>query len=348
MQRAAVVQGYRELAGVTDPAVAIGPAPARQAGMSEAFAASVRALELADDAAMVKAMGRGELEAQVREYARAEAVAPADISKQIGHSDGARVYTTEQAEQARAGGNDELARSAAALADAIAAEGEQMRIAQAARDEWTEATAPMAEAASQARVELGTRGTPRWDEPRPEAAAADATGLQAENEHEVQAHVDPAEAERWRTAQAELADLIREENRTLGHLPEAEREALPASLGDWMDQRSAELATADAEAQAETDVEAWPEAQAEMEADVDPEALTVMATVEADFAAIDDNLTRAQAGGEQLADERARNQAERDRAAVDEPVMTAGTQAELEAAAAIDKAEADQDADLEI
>lgn len=61
MQRAAVVEGYRELAGITDPAVAIGPAPARQAGMSEAFAASVRALELADDVALLKAMGRGEL-----------------------------------------------------------------------------------------------------------------------------------------------------------------------------------------------------------------------------------------------------------------------------------------------
>jgi len=53
--------------------VAIGPPPSRQAGMTEAFAASVHALELADNAAMLKAMGRGELEAPVREDARAEA-----------------------------------------------------------------------------------------------------------------------------------------------------------------------------------------------------------------------------------------------------------------------------------
>ena len=245
-QRAAVVESYRELAGITDPAQAIGPAPARQAGMSEAFAASVRALQLPDDAAMVKAMGRGELEARVREYARAEAAAPADLSKEIRHSDGARDYTARQAEAARGAGNETLARSAAALADAIAAEGEQMRIAQAARDEWAEATAPKAEAADAARAELGTRGTPRWDEPRPEAQAGGVRADQAEEVREVQA-VDPAQAERWRTAQAELADLIREENRTLDRMPEAEREALPDSLGDWMEQRVAELAQADAD-----------------------------------------------------------------------------------------------------
>ena len=87
LQRAVAVQGYRELAGITNDAVAIGPAPSRQAGMSEAFAASVRALELADEAALIKAMGRGELAARVREYERAEAVAPADVRAQIDLSD---------------------------------------------------------------------------------------------------------------------------------------------------------------------------------------------------------------------------------------------------------------------
>jgi hypothetical protein len=144
-----------------------------------------------------------------------------------------------------AAGNEELAQSAAALADAIAAEGEQMRITQAARDEWSEAAASKARVADMARAELGTRGTPRWDEPRSEAQSAGAREIRA---------VDPAQAERWRTAQAELAELIREENRTLDRMPEAGRGALPDSLGDWMDQRSVELAKAEAGA--------WPEAQA--------------------------------------------------------------------------------------
>jgi hypothetical protein len=46
---------------------------------------------------------------------------------------------------------------------------------------------------------------------------------------------------------------------------------------------------------------AWPGAQASMEAEVDPNALTVMATADADLAAIDEstfdeNLARAQTG----------------------------------------------------
>src|SRR5450755_3477952 len=115
MQRAAVVQGYRELGGITDPAQAIGPArpgPARQAGMSEAFAASVRALELPDEAALVKAMGRGELEARVREYARAEAVAPADVQAEVGSIDRTREHFDAQARAAALAGNEELSRSA--------------------------------------------------------------------------------------------------------------------------------------------------------------------------------------------------------------------------------------------
>lgn len=102
---------------------------------------------------------------------------------------------------------------------------------------------------------------------------------------------------------------------------------------------------------AEAEAGAWLEARAEMAADVDPEALTVMAEADADMAAIDsrfdDNLARAQAGAEQLAAQRARDQAERDRAAVDEPVMQGDVQAELEATA-IEEAEAGQDTDLEI
>jgi hypothetical protein len=63
----------------------------------------------------------------------------------------------------------------------------------------------------------------------------------------------------------------------------------------------------------------------------------------------DDNLVRAQAGVEQLAAQRARDQAERNRTAVDEPVTRAEAQAqaELEAAAVASKSEAD-DAELEI
>src|SRR6185312_6374682 len=79
-RRAGTVESYREAAGITDPAQAIGPVPTGQAQLREAFHASVRALELADDQALLKAMGRGQLEAQVSAYERAAALAPRDVS----------------------------------------------------------------------------------------------------------------------------------------------------------------------------------------------------------------------------------------------------------------------------
>src|SRR5207253_2597723 len=79
-RRAAVVESYREAAGITDPAQAIGPVPSGQAQLSEAFHASVLALELPGEQALLRAMGRGQLEAQVSAYERAEALAPRDVS----------------------------------------------------------------------------------------------------------------------------------------------------------------------------------------------------------------------------------------------------------------------------
>ena len=160
MQRAAVVGSYRELAGITDPAVAIGPPPARQAGMSEAFAASVRALGLPDEAAMLKAMGRGELTAQVREFARAQAAAPADVRLQVDLTDRARERYAGQAKAARQARAELATRGPARPGghnpQAGAAE---TREAQAAEP----ATAP-AGAASQAPPEAGREATA---EPQP-------------------------------------------------------------------------------------------------------------------------------------------------------------------------------------
>ena len=83
------------------------------------------------------------------------------------------------------------------------------------------------------------------------------------------------------------------------------------NLGDWTEQRAAELA------QVAADADPRPETRA----DVDPEALAVVASVEADFAAIEGNLARAQMRAEQLAEKRGRDQAERKRAAAYEPVI---------------------------
>ena len=82
-KQAGIVGAYRELAGITDPAQAIGPVPSGQPDLAETFHASVRALRLPDEAALLKAMGRGELEAQVDAHDRALAVAPPDVQADI-------------------------------------------------------------------------------------------------------------------------------------------------------------------------------------------------------------------------------------------------------------------------
>jgi conjugative relaxase-like TrwC/TraI family protein len=203
MQRAALVQSYRELAGVTDPARAIGPAPSLRAGMYEAFAASVRALELPDEAALLAAMGRGELEARVREYARAEAVAPVDVQPDIVSINETRQRYLDQAEAARQAGNEELARSAEEMTQIMGADRARLQVADAARLEWEEATAAKAEAASQARAELEARGAAHWGEHQAEAQAGET--------REVQADEDP-EAGLWNEMDAQQAAEISELN----------------------------------------------------------------------------------------------------------------------------------------
>ena len=82
-RRAGLVGYYREVTGITDPAQAVGPVPSAQPDVAEMFHASVRALQLPDETALLKAMGQGELEAAVDEHDRAIALAPADVQPEI-------------------------------------------------------------------------------------------------------------------------------------------------------------------------------------------------------------------------------------------------------------------------
>lgn len=256
MQRAAVVQSYGELAGITNNSLAIGPPPSRQAGMSEAFAASVRALELPDESAWLKAMGRGELEAKVREYARAEAVAPVDVRAQIDLSDAARRHYADRAEKARQAENGAQARSAEEMARRLDATQERLQVADAARREWEEATAAKAENASQARAELEARGPARWDGHRAEAQAAELREVQAgepavtpepevarldEPGHEIERTEPAAEAEAgaWSEAQAEISADVDPEALTVMASADADMAAIAtaSSTTTWTGRR---------------------------------------------------------------------------------------------------------------
>src|SRR6185503_10736214 len=156
-RRAAIVESYREAAGITDPAQAIGPVPANQAQLREAFHASVRALELADDQALLRAMGRGQLEAQVSAYERAAALAPRDVSAELAAADRRCKSDIARAQAAREAGQDAEADTAGILAEETAGELAVLRVADAARREWTEAHASEAAQARAAEAELRRR-----------------------------------------------------------------------------------------------------------------------------------------------------------------------------------------------
>jgi len=151
------VESYREAAGITDPAQAIGPVPAGQAQLREAFHASVVALELPGEQALLRAMGRGQLEAQVSAYERAAALAPRDVSAELAAADRRCKSDIARAQAAREAGQDAEADTAGILAEETAGELAVLRVADAARREWTEAHASKAAQARAAEAELRRR-----------------------------------------------------------------------------------------------------------------------------------------------------------------------------------------------
>jgi hypothetical protein len=157
-RRAGLVGYYREVTGITDPAQAIGPPPSAQADLAELFRAAVRELQLADEAAMLKAMNRGQLEAQVQDYRRAEAVAPPDVQAQVGDRQHLTEEARARAEAAAAAGDVAAQQEAEAEAARHAADLASLAVADAARREWREATAAQETAARGAAAELRRRG----------------------------------------------------------------------------------------------------------------------------------------------------------------------------------------------
>jgi hypothetical protein len=257
-RRAGIVGSYREAAGITSPAQAIGPVPSGQAQLREAFHASVVALELEDDQALLKAMGRGELEGVVAGYDRAVAVAPADVQAQIGEREQAWQGAQARAHIARYEMDPEAAAEAEAEAENVATELAGLRVADAARREWTEAHAGQAEAARAAESELrrrdqaervastenaGSTEAQRWPMPeaeseahldelaaaaegRKETAAAEAEAGRVQAQPEPDAEAEPTSPERVRFLEemAEISDTVDAIDAKVEQMPDRETE----------------------------------------------------------------------------------------------------------------------------
>ena len=157
-RRAGTAAAYREARGITDPQQAVSfdphPGPELEALRKD----TVRALEIADEQAEIRAMSRGELEAQVLEGDRAQATAPRDTSSQLRLTAQAEADAWQQAADAEAEHDQVRAENARSLATAMAAETSRLEAACARYEEWSARTASTREIAGKAKAELQRRG----------------------------------------------------------------------------------------------------------------------------------------------------------------------------------------------
>jgi hypothetical protein len=150
-------------------------------------AATIRALEYRDEAAIIRGMTRGELEAQVLEGDRARASAPPDVSCQLRLTAQAEVDALRQAADAQARHDQAAAASARALAWQLTVEREGLEVGNARYEDWAEDTRARREAVGKARAELQKRGRAR---PQQEQQAQVAAGPQTMAEWRQQAEAD--------------------------------------------------------------------------------------------------------------------------------------------------------------
>ena len=156
----------------------------------------MRALQLPDNEALVRAMSQGELEASVDAYDQAVTFAPASVEHELAERARQHQAHAAQAQAAREAGDSAAAESAGILSEMDAAELAKLRVADAARAEWAEAHSGEAAQARRAEAELRSRGlADRIPITDAEVAAA------ASQEREMPV-IDPAAAAQWK---AELA-----------------------------------------------------------------------------------------------------------------------------------------------
>jgi conjugative relaxase-like TrwC/TraI family protein len=281
-RRAGLVESYREATGISDPRQAIGPVPAGKAHLAEAFHASVHALELPDEAALLKAMNRGQLEARVQEYQRAAAVAPPDVQAEIGDREHLGAEARALTETAIAAGDAAAAETAEAEAARHAADLATLAVADAARREWREANAAKEAAAREADAELRRRSI---EERIPVTDAEVAAAAAEPREYPA---IDPAENAQLKAAQTAQV--------------EADRQARAEAMARRTPVTDAEIAKYGAEAQAAAEAEAG----------------QFLDSIREELGAM---RAKADQLAEQDAQRDAERRAEMDQAGIDEPVV---------------------------
>ncbi|GAA1531143.1 MobF family relaxase [Kribbella lupini] len=178
VERAAAVAAHREIAGITDPAEALGSAP--KPGQPEMYATwrqAWRALGRPEADRAEAEMTTGQLRVRVRAYDREQTWAPPYVAHELagtraGAEDQRREATRLRAEAAAlsAEGVDRVhelqvqAAEAEALAEALDARAAELQLADDARATWYAHTAETRAAAQRAADELATRGIDNTDD----------------------------------------------------------------------------------------------------------------------------------------------------------------------------------------
>ena len=158
-RRAGLAAAYREAAGITNLGQALSFEPHRNQPELEAMRKAVlAALEIRDEADIIRGLDRGELEARTLQGRRVRAAAPPDVSRQLRLTAQAEADAHRQAADARTRHNHTSAASATALAAQLAAERQCLEAANSRYEQWSADTHATRGAAGKAIAELQRRG----------------------------------------------------------------------------------------------------------------------------------------------------------------------------------------------
>jgi hypothetical protein len=172
--RAGTAAAYREAQGITDPDLAVSFSPHPGPELEILRNDTIRALEIVDEQAEIRAMSRGDLEAQVHDGDRAQATAPPDMSSQLRVTAQAAADAWQQSADAKVEHDQEQAENARSLAAALAVQMNRLEAADERFEEWSARTASTREIAGKAKAELQRRGQqpPGREAPGPQSMTA--------------------------------------------------------------------------------------------------------------------------------------------------------------------------------
>ena len=171
-RRAGTAAAYREAAGITNPGQAVTPMPHRGNPELEAMRKAVLvALEIRDEADILRGLDRGELEARALHGQRARAAAPPDVSTRLRLAAQAEADAWQQAADARTRHDHTAAANATALAAHLAAQRQRLEADHARYEQWSASTRVIRDTAGKATAELQRRG-----QAQPDAGAVNCAG----------------------------------------------------------------------------------------------------------------------------------------------------------------------------